>query len=117
MIAFWVDEEAHVGVEVAGCFADGADIWKGVSVVGIDGLEIDSTIIPALLPFLGSVESGGSRHLGLLMLAGLRYFLGYYLSQSIVGLTVVYDNGVHSAPTSKHEVIFIKFDFERWRIY
>lgn len=28
MVAFRVDEESHAGIQVAGRFADGADLWE-----------------------------------------------------------------------------------------
>ena len=55
VVAFWVHEEAHGGVEVAGGFADGADVCWGVWKVfvsgcfedGRDGLE---GILPSSSP-------------------------------------------------------------------
>lgn len=35
VVAFWVDEEAHIGVEIAGRFAYGADVWRA-ELVGVD---------------------------------------------------------------------------------
>lgn len=39
VVAFWVDEEAHVGAKVAGGFADRADVWTCLAVVLCEDIE------------------------------------------------------------------------------
>lgn len=35
VVAFWVDEEAHTGIEIAGRFAYGANVWRA-ELVGVN---------------------------------------------------------------------------------
>ncbi len=51
MVAFGVDEEAHVGVEVAGGFADGADVCGVVSWgIGLGGTDWEGGGLPSSWP-------------------------------------------------------------------